>query len=136
MIVIRDYRPDADKNFVMATFLRGVYYGDTWFSLIPKNIFMNAYKKFAEAIVNNPKTIIKVACLQDDPDVMVGYSILSSDFSAITWVFVKAAWRKQGIARQLLPQLPTTVTHLTPLGKSLLPKFKTQVIFNPFYVQE
>lgn len=126
---VRDYVP-ADKNFIMATFLRGLYYGDSWFSLIPKAIFMNNYKKVAEALVSG-NTVIKVACLKDDPGVILGYSILSKDFLTVHFVFVKSAWRLKGIARSLLPQYPTAISHLTTLGKSLMNKFPTAV-FNPF----
>lgn len=127
---IRDGK-ESDKNFVLATFLRGLYYGDSWFSIIPKNIFMDHYKRLANALVNHPQIIIKVACLKEDPDVILGYSILSSDLSTIHWVFVKSAWRNNGIARSLVPQQPNNVTHLSALGKILLPKFKN-VVFNPF----
>ena len=125
---IRDYKPE-DKSFIMATFLRGLYYGDSWFSLIPKDIFMANYKLIAEALVN--KCNIKVACLCEDKDIILGYSILSDDFQTIHFCFVKSAFRKQGIAKALLPQHPSTITHLTALGRSLLPKFKNAV-FNPF----
>lgn len=127
---VRDYKPE-DKNFIMATFLRGLYYGDSWFSQIPKDIFMDNYKLFVENLVGLPTTTIKVACLKDDADIILGYSILSNDFQTINWVFVKLDWRKQGIARALLPKYPTSVSHLTALGKSLLPKFQN-CVFNPF----
>lgn len=125
---IRDIKPE-DINFVLATFLRGLYYGDSWFSKIPKQVFMDNYKNVAESLVH--KATVKVACLKDDPDVIIGYSILSNDYQTIHYVYVKAAWRKQGIARSILPQYPTTVTHLTTLGNQLITKFK-DVIFNPF----
>ncbi len=128
MYDIRDAKPE-DKNFIMATFLKGLYYGDSWFSLIDKSAFMGNYKLVAEALLNRAN--IKIACLKEDPDVILGYSVLSQDYQTIHWVFVKANWRQKGIARSLLPQYPTTVTHLTKLGKELLPKFKTAV-FNPF----
>lgn len=127
---IRDFKPE-DKSFVMATFLRGLYFGDSWFSLIPKDIFMSNYKLIAEAIL--AKHQVKVACLCEDKDVILGYSILSGDFKTIHWVFVKSAFRKQGIARALLPKYPTTVSHLTLVGKNLLPKFK-DCVFNPFAI--
>jgi hypothetical protein len=129
---IRDAKAD-DRNFVLATFLRGLYYGDSWFSLIPKDIFMANYKKVGEFLVTSPNINIKVACLKEDPDVIIGYSILSQDFSTIHWVYVKNIWRKQGIGRSLVPQHPTTVTHLTALGKTLLSKFEN-CIFNPFAI--
>lgn len=127
---IRDAK-EEDKNFILATFLRGLYYGDSWFSFIPKQIFMTNYDKVAEALVKGDRTIIKVACLKEDIDVILGYSILSKDYQSIHWVFVKSAWRNKGIARSLLPQYPICATHLTRLGKDLLIKFEN-CVFNPF----
>lgn len=134
---VRDMLPE-DRNFILATFLRGLYYGDSWFSQIPKEIFMANYQKVAEALITSPNTVIKVACLHDDPDVVLGYSILSSDYQKIHWVYVKnskladgTSWRRKGIGRSLVPQFPTTVTHLTKTGKSLMLKIPT-AIFNPF----
>jgi len=124
---------EEDKNFILATFLRGLYYGDSWFSEIAKDIFMTNYKPVVEKFLNDPiKYTVKVACLKEDPTVIIGYSILSADYQGITWVYVKSAWRKRGIAKSLTPRYPTYVTHLTALGKVLMKKFETNVIFNPF----
>lgn len=125
---VRDMRP-GDKNFILATFLRGLYYGDSWFSLIPKDIFMENYKKVAEALVANQN--VKVACLKDDPDTIIGYSILSHDYQTLHWVQVKSAWRKHGVARALTPAHPTQVSHLTKLGLQLMSKLEN-CVFNPF----
>jgi GNAT superfamily N-acetyltransferase len=127
---IRDVKPE-DANFVLATFLRGLYYGDSWFSLIPKDIFMLNYKKVAEVLLKSNNTVVKIACLKEDQDVILGYSILSADYQTIHWVFVKQAWRNKGIARSLLPQYSTNITHLTDLGRKLMNKLPT-AIFNPF----
>lgn len=128
---VRDYK-ENDKSFVLATFLRGVYHGDSWFSYIPRPIFMDNYKRIAEAAFTSPKIVVKVACLKEDPDVIIGYSILSSDFQAIVWVYVKSEWRKHGIGKTLVPANPQFVTHLSALGKSLITKLPNAV-FNPFY---
>lgn len=125
---IRDYKPE-DKAFIMATWLRGLYYGDSWFSQIPKGIFMDNYKQILELLL--ARSLVKVACDKQDPDVILGYSVLSKDFSTIHWVFVKSVMRKQGVGRSLLPQYPTYISHLTSLGKSLMTKF-TDCVFNPF----
>lgn len=118
----------------MATFLRGLFYGDSWYSQIPKDIFMRNYQLIGKTLVNKPTNVVKVACLKEDQDVILGYSILSDDFSTIHFVFVKKAWRKQGIGRSLVPQLATAATHLTQLGKLLLPKLPT-CVFDPFHHQ-
>jgi GNAT superfamily N-acetyltransferase len=123
---------EADKAFIMATWLRGLYYGDSWFSTIPKNIFMNSYKKVAQHALINPLIKVQVACLKEDQDVILGYSVTSVNDDAIVWIFVKSAWRQQGIGKSLLPKSPKFVTLLTELGKSLLPKLPNTV-FNPFY---
>lgn len=128
---VRDAKIE-DANFVLATFLRGLYYGESWYSAIPKDIFMNNYKRVAVAMLANPNNIVKIACLKEDPDVILGYSILSADYQVIHWCFVKKAWRKKGIARSLVPSRPQFISHLTELGKSLMSKFPKETVFNPF----
>ena len=132
LVEVRDMKPE-DKNFIFASFLRGMYYGDSWFSLIPKDIFMDNYKLVAEALINSPNVVVKVACLPEDVDVIVGYSILSADFQTIHFVYVKEKWRHHGIGSSLCPKFPTSVTHLTKLGRELLKKFD-KCIFNPFAI--
>lgn len=127
---IRAYKP-SDFNFIAATFLRGLYYGETAFSDMPKKAFMTNYKPIIEALV--AKHDVWVACLKEDHDIILGYSIVSKDFTTINWVFVKKPWRNRGIARSILPQYPITVTHLTALGKSLLHKFK-DCVYDPFKI--
>lgn len=125
---IRDAVPE-DKNFVLATFLRGLYYGDSWFSKIPKDIFMANYKNIATALYD--KCIVKVACLTEDPNLILGYSILSQDYQSIHWVYVKQAYRNQGITKDLLPKHPVSVSHLSKLGSTLLTKYP-DTVFNPW----
>lgn len=121
-----------DINFILATWLRGLYYGESWFKEIPKNIFMNNYKKIAQVTLMSPKVEVRVACLKEDDDVILGYSVISRNQEAIIWVFTKTAWRKQGICRSLIPHSAKYATHLTALGKTLMPKLPNAV-FNPFY---
>lgn len=129
---IREYKPE-DSNFVLATWLRGLYYGDSWFSQIDKDIFMNNYSKIANSALVNPNIKIMVACLKEDQNVILGYSILSRNDEAIVWCFVKSAWRRQGIGKSLIPQSPRFVTHLTSLGSTLLRDKLPNTSFNPFY---
>lgn len=121
----------SDESFITFTFLRGLYYGDSWFSLIPRDIFMSNYKKVIQALIADPDIIIYIACLKEDPAVIIGYSILSLDAQTIHWVYVKKRWRNNGIAKALLPKFPTVITHLNAVGKTLMSKFPN-VIFNPF----
>lgn len=123
---------DTDINFIMATWLRGLYYGDSWFSSIPKHIFMSNYKKLAKNLIESKYIDVHVACLPDDLDTIIGYSVVTKNSEAVVWVFVKTAFRRLGVAKSLIPKEPKYVTHLTALGKTLMSKLP-RTEFNPFY---
>lgn len=122
-----------DRNFILATFLRALYYGDSWYSDIPKGIYMNFYNKIIQNLLENPAVIVKIACLKEDSNVILGYSILGDNYDTIHFLYVKSAWRNKGIGMKLIPKYATSVTHLTALGKKLLPKLDSAV-FNPFLI--
>lgn len=126
---IRGPKPE-DVNFILATMLRGLYYGDGWFSQIPKDIFMKEQHKVLVTTMSRPDCSVKVACLPDDADIILGYSVILSD-DALVWVYVKSAFRKMGIARTLVPPSVTAVTYLTRLGYSLLQNYP-HVVYNPY----
>lgn len=128
---IRDFT-NEDLSFVLSTFIKGVYYGDSWFKQINKDLFMKYYTRITIFMLTNSKLTIKVACLKEDPNVILGYSMLSPDYQAIAWVYVKAKWRNKGIGKSLVPKYPLYVTHLSKTGKDLLNKLPTAT-FNPFY---
>ena len=125
--VVRPYIA-SDKNFILSSWLKGLYFGNDWFSEIPANIFFKNYQKVLETILGHPDTELSVATLPDADDVILGYAVHSGD--TLHWVFIKGAWRKLGIARALVPKRITTVSHLTETGRSLKHKYK--YIFNPF----
>lgn len=125
--LIRDYRPE-DKAFIMSTWLRGLYYGNQFYALMEKNTFMDVYKQVLEALLQ--RSIVKVACLVEDQDVILGYIVLSNDVNTIHWVFIKQAFRKQGIAKSLTPKNARVYSHFSDLGLSLAKKLN--YVFNPF----
>lgn len=129
---IRDFK-ESDRAFVMATSLRGLFYGKGPWSLIPKHIFMANYKVFLNAVINSPKNVVKIACLPDDQDVIIGYSILSADYQTVHFIFVKTPWRLKGVGRSLLPQSLLYASHLTEVGQNLIHKVPG-LVFNPFSI--
>ena len=137
LISVRTNTPE-DRNFILATWLRGAYYGDSWYSLIPKNIFMEQYHNILQNFLARPGVVIKVACLKEDPEVILGYSVSrqikngEADISILDWIFVKSAWRKIGIGKMLTPTKLNAVTHVTKTGLSIMKQKLPNVIFNPF----
>lgn len=127
LVSIRGFLPD-DKSFIYASWLRGLYYGESIYSEMPKQLFMENYHKVIDLIFKRPNTQIKVACLKEDSNVILGYSVLCDD--AVHWVFCKKNWRGIGLAKDLVPSNVNTVTNLTKVGMSLMKKKGMQ--FNPF----
>ncbi|GAC1503744.1 MAG: hypothetical protein NVS1B10_08880 [Candidatus Saccharimonadales bacterium] len=118
---------DTDMPFVYSTFLRGVYFGIPYFRQCDKVAFYKNYSAYLDALL--PKCAVKVACLADDPDVILGYVVLQG--SALHWAFTKQVWRSQGIFKQLLAgQTVKECTHLTNVGSKIASN--KQISFNPF----
>lgn len=126
LVATRPYR-EGDRNFILASWLRGLYYGSEWFREIPKEIFMENYHKVIDHILSRAQ--VTVACLKDDEDVILGYSVHGGP--KLHWVFCKKAWRGIGISKLLVPVGTTTITHLTKVAVSYLRK-NPSVHFNPF----
>lgn len=118
----------SDKPFILATWLKGLRFGNSWYRLIDDKAYFKVYHAVIESLLTKPGVIIKVACLKEDEQVILGYSVFEGNRAH--WVQVKKAWRNIGIARSLLPKEITTVSHLTETGKSII--LKKKWLFNPF----
>lgn len=118
-----------DNNFILSTWLRGLRYGNQWFGMIEQEVYFKMYKPIIERLLVKPTVSVKVACLKDDPEVILSYSVLEQD--RLHWVFTKKAWRQMGLANDLIPKEIKTLTHITHIGESLYLK-KKQLTFNPF----
>ena len=126
LVAHRSLMPD-DEAFIMSTWLKGLYYGNSWFRQIPQDTFFDAYRDVITRLAASSE--IKVACLADDPDVILGYSVSSGPI--LHWVFVKQAWRKLGLAKDLVNPRTYVTTHMTTVGQAIKPK---DWIFNPFLI--
>jgi hypothetical protein len=120
-----------DKNFILATFLRGLYYGNDFYNLIPKDVFMNNYKVVAEHLTASPNVTVHIAALKEDPGVILGYAILSKDLKTVHWAFTKTVWRNKGIMKSLIPGDIDTITHFTTTTLKYLRHYPN-ITFNPF----
>lgn len=129
LVDIRDFTPN-DRNFILASWLMGLRYGNEWFSLIDKNAYFSVYEPTLKKILSDPRVTVKVACLKEEPGVILGYAVYKGE--KLHWVHVKAAWRKIGIAKSLVPEAISVVTHLSKAGLAILRKKCPEVSFNPF----
>lgn len=130
-IAIREGVED-DKNFVLSTMLRGLYYGDSHFSHMSKTTFMHDYHDIVEGLLKSGT--LRVACFKDEPSVILGYALVSKDEYNLHFVFVKKAWRNIDIMTSLVPQNLLFCTHLTKVGVSLIKKYP-HISYNPLLLE-
>lgn len=123
---------DGDKNFIYSTWLLGVYYGETVFKEMKKDVFMKHYHGLIDQIMNHPDIVIKVACFKDDTDTILGYAVMNKNGKTLHWTFVKSPWRRIGLAKMLTGSEIEVATTLTKLGLSILRA--KQIEFNPFTI--
>lgn len=105
---------ETDHPFVFGTWLRGLYYGNSFFRQIEKNEFMQNYSRVIQNVLFKPGVILRVACLRDEEDVICGYSLSEEllQFQILHWIHIKPEWRKLGIAEDLIPEQTNVVTHV------------------------
>lgn len=120
----------GDRNFIYSTWLLGVYYGDTVFKEMKKDAFMKHYHDIIDQMLGHSNVTVKVACFKDDPDTILGYAVTNLDSTVVHFTFVKAPWRKIGLAKMMLGSEIKVATTLTKLGLSIMRR--KDIEFNPF----
>lgn len=128
LVEIRD-SIEADHNFIYASWLRGLRHGNAHFELIDGEAYFKNHHAVIKSILDDFEVTVKVACLKESPDVILGYCVYKYD--RLDWIFIKKSWRNIGLARDLVPEDITTVSHVTKVGLSLLKK-RPNVRFNPY----
>lgn len=80
------------------------YVTDTWVKRgHDRNERLGAATARVRAILARSDSVLRVACLPDDSDAILGWAVVSSDEPPILhYVYVRKDARKQGIARLLL----------------------------------
>lgn len=117
-----------DINFIYNTWLYSLYNGSDYQNM-EKGEFMNAYKNVIHNILTRPGVFTLVACLEDDPDVILGWSCFEGEENPILhYVYVKKLWRGKQIPLMIVPDFKE-YTHATRHFLSIKPKKTT---YNPF----
>jgi GNAT superfamily N-acetyltransferase len=122
--------PEAYKPLVFSKWLRSLRYGNDYFKLMEPVSYYHSYHLFIEKLLANPSSVVRLAVLQDDYDVVLGFSVCRAN--VVDYLHVQRDYRRKGIGTALVPADTAIVTHLTRNGMSFwasrLPKAK----FDPF----
>lgn len=117
-VVLRDYESFTDDPFIFSTWRKAVWFDKQKPTDSLDPIFFRQKTKQIRNILASPNILIRLACLKDDPDQIIGYSIL--DNMVIEFVYVKVDYRKQGIASLLTKGFKSCAQPTTKIGASII----------------
>lgn len=122
-VITREFRPATDSGMIFSTWRNSAYYGT---SPPPResgaDFFRNLTKRINELLWD---ATVRIACLQDDHNIIIGYSVCTGDH--LEWVYVKPAYRECGIAKELVPSTVLTYTKQeTKIGHAILANRKAK----------
>lgn len=122
---------NEDLPFIYSTWLRNLYYSNEMFNKIEKRTYYAAYSKIMENIIALPQIVVTICCLDDAPDVIVGYIITRGP--VLHYAYVKNAWRRASVFNKLVSSLEEpikSVSHITKAGDAI--RIKRGWDYNPF----
>lgn len=131
LIAIRDYLP-TDEKYIIGSCMNGIYYGSDLFKRIKRSIFIKHYREFIQTVLKLPSVHVSVACLKNDTDEIKGYCILTGNKTTLFWVYIKPAWRRNGLCKSLVPSNITQFAHISIVGDYLIEHKCPYLQFNPF----
>ncbi len=97
-ITIRPYTSETDDSYIYSTWTKYSWYSPIEPIDLPKNVYF--IKKAEQIKYFLESGLTKVACLKDEPYVIIGYVVAHNN--EIKWLCVKKDFRNQGIEEFLL----------------------------------
>ncbi len=128
---IRDAN-EKDIPFIYATWLNS-YYHDSWARSVKKTIYFDNYKHVLDTILEDKYTEVKVACLPENTNVILGF-LVQEQQNIIHYCFVKEAFRRMGVAKSLFQHEKAYITHMTRSFSPILRDHEEVFTYNPFYL--
>lgn len=118
-VVIRNMDREQDQACIFSTWRNAAYYG----ALEKPNVEAKDYfrEKTAEIREVLDTAMVRIACLQWAPEVILGYSVYRD--THLDFIYVKLEFRGKGIGSVLMPKNIQTITpNLTKIGKVIAKK--------------
>jgi hypothetical protein len=107
-----------DKPFIAATWIKGLRYGNKTMRDLQSEMYYPYYNKLIDKVLNESE--VKVSVLVEDPDLILAYAVFQKN--VLHYCFCKPVWRRLGIVKRMIPAGVNICSHLTGLGKRLMPQ--------------
>jgi ribosomal protein S18 acetylase RimI-like enzyme len=116
-VVLRPFI-ETDIACIISTWRNSAYFGSIG-EREPQAKFFRKLTREIRAII--PEATIEIACLENDPNTIVGWVV--SRGTHLDWIYVKVDYRCAGIATMLIPDgIETVSPYKTKIGQAILNK--------------
>lgn len=115
-VVRRPFDALTDSAFIFSSWRKALWFDEKRDEKIANQFYSLASKRIKK-ILALPQTIVRIACLQNDPNHIIGYSVMID--THLEWVYVKVDYRKQGIATLLIQGFESYSEPETKIGKAI-----------------
>lgn len=144
-IQIRPY-DHTDKDFIYASWLHNYKHSSKFAQRIRNDLYYFWHEKLITAILSRTNTHVSIACLPEDPEVILGYivteqyNVLGELRPVIHFCLVKEKWRKMGIAKGLVSfsgvtgDHDTYFTHWTNPMDSIVNRKDIRLVYDPYKI--
>lgn len=103
--------PKQYEPMIYSKWLRSLKFGNPAYKCLESSVYYKGYHDFIEKLMAKPDSVVRLAVLTDDQDIALGFSVARED--VLDYVHVQKDYRRQGIAKKLLPPKVTMFTHFT-----------------------
>lgn len=131
---------DDDHNFIMSSWLSNLSNCMPFFGVIDR--VHDRQRKRINKLFDRDTLRIKVACAADDPNEVFGFIVAEPSTNTVHYCYVKSAFQKWGIGRQLLNAVTSvgtvTITQYSYDLRSMRKekKLPSRIVYNPYWFEE
>lgn len=122
--------PGQYLNLVRSRWMRSYRFSNDYMRLTHAGAYYQAYGVYVMSILGRPTTKVRLAVLEEDNDVVLGFGVM--DGTCLHYVEVPRAYRRNGIGTHLVPRKIEWFTHLTKIGMKLWSTKAPHARLNPF----
>lgn len=124
--------PTNYTALVYSRWLRSLRFGNPLFRKITSHQYYKHYHIYIEKLLAKPDSLTRLAVLEEDHDVCLGFSVSRED--VLDYVHVHTDNRHIGIGTSLVPKGISTFTHITAIAIEIWNSREEyrHLKFNPF----
>lgn len=117
-VVVRAFDSQRDSPMLYATWRNALWFDTPGREQSQNHKFFRQATRLIKTILSSTDTAVHIACLSDDPNMILGASVINKN--NLVWVYVKPDYRAKGIATMLARGAVTVSNPSTKIGKAIV----------------